>query len=206
MRSAGAGTAAGRKKRQFPADYGLWILYRLGALSDRFSSAAASATDTLHSRSRDADAVRETLRGDRRIESLRQRPKRCRCAGPSMRRDALGLHADPANVPSLLRCPTRAQIAPDSHLVYVMRMALRNQLSASDAYAKLDSGEALDADSPRDRGCVVRRHDTGGRFVSSCAISLAAARATCPRAASRGPLQARPWTPMPLRRGAKRFA
>jgi putative heme-binding domain-containing protein len=126
--------------------HGLWVLNRLGALDDRTLKAAA--TDQV-------SAVRvhaQRVLADRRELAVAHR--RLVLAGLKdsdalVRRvaaEALALHPWPDNLRPLLDLHHQVPAA-DTHLLHTVRMALRNQLLAPEAWARLPFSLGNEADA-----------------------------------------------------------
>src|SRR5207237_565547 len=107
--------------------HGLWVLARCGEADDETLTRAAAAKDDLvrtHAQRILAESGRwnEKLRG-LAVAGLKD-------SSPHVRRaaaDALGQHADAANLRPLLEL-LHAVPAQDTHLRHTVRIALRNQL------------------------------------------------------------------------------
>jgi putative heme-binding domain-containing protein len=125
--------------------HGFWILKRLGALDDSMLVAAAKDSD----RSVRVHAMRmlaetEKWNAEQRELALAglkdEDPIVQRCAA-----DALGQHPQFENIRPLLDAREHAPQS-DTHLVYVLRMALRNQLEAQGVADKLPPAGATPQD------------------------------------------------------------
>ena len=116
--------------------HGLWVLKRLGALDESMLAAAAKDSDrAVRVHSMRILAETEKWSADQRELALAglkdEDPIVQRCAA-----DALGTHPQYENIRPLLDAREHAPEA-DTHLVYVLRMALRNQLEANGVADKL---------------------------------------------------------------------
>ena len=107
--------------------HALWALQRLGAM-DEGLVVGASSHDRPEVR---VHALRVMAEGPNLPEASRKRAVECLNDADSLVRraaaDALGQHPSPANIRPLLE-RRKAVPADDSHLLHVVRMALRNQL------------------------------------------------------------------------------
>ncbi len=116
--------------------HGLWVLYRLGAADEEVIASAARAGGDLR-----VHAMRVLAETPNWTPGMHELAVAALKDGNALVRrcaaDALGQHPDAANVPALSDMLASAD-KDDTHLVYVIRMALRNQLSAKGSYAKLD--------------------------------------------------------------------
>ena len=125
--------------------HALWVLARQGLLDDETLKAAAGASEPalrVHAQrllgelptlsDPDRDLV---LRGLGDPDPLVQR-----CAA-----EALGRHPDPDFIEPLLKL-RQASSAEDTHLVHVVRMALRDQFRADSAWPELEAGSWSDRD------------------------------------------------------------
>jgi putative heme-binding domain-containing protein len=120
----------------FQRMHGLWILERLHSLDDSTLQAAARDSEAgvrVHALRVLAERSQLTA-ADRHLAlyGLKDRvPLVQRCAA-----DVLGQHPSPANLQPLLTL-RHAVPADDTHLLYVVRAALRDQLQSPDAWKKL---------------------------------------------------------------------
>ncbi len=124
--------------------HGLWVLYRRGAADPATCSAAAGAADAIVRTH--AQKVLGELEGwngalrDLALQGLQD-------AEPTVRRaaaEAIGGHPSVENLRPLLDARHAAD-PRDTHLVHVVRMALRNQLSDPAAFPKVTADDHLDA-------------------------------------------------------------
>ncbi len=128
------------RSEQFRRMHGLWVLERCGALDDA-TLAAAAKDDSLGVRvhAQRVLSEREKWNADERAQALAG----LKDSSADVRRaatDALGQHPSPDNIRPLL--DLRYSVAPeDTHLLYVVRMALRNQLNNAAAW---DAGPLKD--------------------------------------------------------------
>jgi putative heme-binding domain-containing protein len=120
----------------FQRIHGLWVLQRRGALDDLTLTAAAHDTDTgvrvhaqrvLAERGNLPPALRELI-----LAGLKDKDGFVQRAAA----DALGQHPVPENIRPLLDL-RHAVPADDTHLLHVVRMALRDQLLADAAWDRL---------------------------------------------------------------------
>ena len=144
----------------------LWVLHRLGALRPEALLAAAPDPSPVV-RTHVMRIVAE--RREATPELLRAAADGLRDQDPFVRRaaaDALGRHPDPGNVRPLL--DLRRQVPDDdTHLLHVVRMALRNQLDQTPVLAKLP-GLKLSDDEYRliaDVAPAVSNPEVGGLIV-----------------------------------------
>src|SRR5262249_18488186 len=120
----------------YPAVQALWVLERLGALTEKDLDRSLSASWNLI-RIHAARVLGERAQwgpGDRAL-ALRALED----AAPLVKRaavEALGAHPQPENIPLLLSL-LQAQPRADTHMMHTLRMALRDQLKSSDAWAGL---------------------------------------------------------------------
>jgi putative heme-binding domain-containing protein len=120
--------------------HALWVLERLGALADADLVKAARDRDELvrvHVQRvlSERDKFGQKLR-DLALAGLKD-------ASPHVQRaaaDALGQHPDAENIRPLRALQNRAPVA-DTHLVHVVRMALRNQLRPAASWKTVESGK-----------------------------------------------------------------
>ncbi|MEA2709405.1 MAG: hypothetical protein QOF78_2006, partial [Phycisphaerales bacterium] len=121
--------------------HALWVLYRLNAIDDEVLTRAASDKESAV-RVHAMRIVAESSNGrDLALKGLADSDALVRrCAA-----DALGQHPDIANIRPLLDVLANADRA-DTHFVYVLRMALRNQLRPDGSYARLAKVELSDAE------------------------------------------------------------
>ncbi len=116
--------------------HGLWALNRLGGLEDQMLSAAASdqaGVVRVHAMKILAEMGHWTqFDGDLARQATTDRDPYVQRAAA----DALGRHAVPKNIAPLLRLRESAPVA-DEELVYVTRIALRNQLLVDDVFNSL---------------------------------------------------------------------
>jgi putative heme-binding domain-containing protein len=116
--------------------HGMWVLYRLGALDPSFLAAAARDKDRrlrVHAMRVFAETPRlAPEQRDMVVAALHDSDALVeRCAA-----DALGQHPALENMRPLL--DARREVAPDdTHLLYVLRMALRNHLRVPEICARL---------------------------------------------------------------------
>ena len=125
--------------------HGMWVLYRLGALDPKILAAAAQDPDRrlrVHAMRVFAETPGWTPeQHDMVVAALRDSdPLVERCAA-----DALGQHVSVNNMRPLLDAH-HAVPADDTHLLYVLRMALRNHLRDPKIYAALPLAQWSDAD------------------------------------------------------------
>jgi putative heme-binding domain-containing protein len=134
---AGDGTTATATQKI----HAMWVLHRLGAADESIvKSAAADADATVRVHAMRVIAESNCGR-DLAVKGLNDKdPLVRRCAA-----DALGQHADVANIRPLLDVLAHADAA-DTHLIYVLRMSLRNQLRPPDNFAKLKDIKLTDAE------------------------------------------------------------
>ncbi len=126
----------GGKATAFQKIHGMWVLYRLNALEPKLLAAAATDKDrALRVHAMHVFSEMPVWTPPQRnlvIEGLRD-------ADALVERnaaDALGQHPQFENIRLLLDARERAP-KDDTHLVYVLRMALRNQLRVSELYSRL---------------------------------------------------------------------
>jgi putative heme-binding domain-containing protein len=120
--------------------HALWILERTGKLSDEQLSAAMDDADiALRVHALKVLVDREPARVPAGVlAAIREKLKD---ADPFVRRaaaDALGRHRRPENIKPLMAC-WKETPAADTHLVYTLRMALRDQLLLPGIYSQLES-------------------------------------------------------------------
>jgi putative heme-binding domain-containing protein len=129
----------------FQKIHGLWVLYRFGALDEGTLAAAAHDSDSrlrVHA-----------MRVYSELKTLTPRQHEIVLAGlgdsdalvERCAADALGCHADFENIRPLLNARQRVA-SDDTHLLYVIRMALRNQLLAPENFARLPLAPWSEAD------------------------------------------------------------
>ena len=127
-----------KKSSSFQKVHGLWVLYRLGELDPKILTAATKDADRLVR----IHAMRVLAEMDKwnseqhklGLNGLLDKDAYVQRAAA----DAVGRHADFDNIKPLLQL--RASIpAKDVQLIYVTRMALRNQLIPAENFAKLAS-------------------------------------------------------------------
>jgi putative membrane-bound dehydrogenase-like protein len=123
--------------------HGLWVLYRIGAVQLAHIETAAKDPDAsvrVHAMRMLAEThdwtaeQRELALGGLNDSDALVR----RCAA-----DALGQHPDVNNVRPLFDALVKAQAA-DTHLIYVLRMAARNQLRADGSFGALSNTKLSD--------------------------------------------------------------
>jgi putative heme-binding domain-containing protein len=125
--------------------HGLWILERLHALEEPTLAAAAKDTDRgvrVHALRILADRAELTAAQHKLVEAA------LTDSDPFVQRtgaEVLGTHPGVQNIRPLL---TLRQAVPkvDTHLLYVVRMALRNQLRADEVWAKLPTASWSEVD------------------------------------------------------------
>jgi putative heme-binding domain-containing protein len=129
--------------------HGLWVLQRCGALDGATLAAAARHDDRLvrvHAQRLLAEhSTLSSVEREMVLAGLKDPDAHVRRAAA----DALGRHPDPANIRPLLELRHRVP-DEDTHLLHVVRMALRNQLLAPAAWAAV----AADAIDERDARAV----------------------------------------------------
>ena len=133
-------TLAGKPTNVFQTAHCLWVLQRLGALDEKIVVAAAKETSRVvrvHAMRILADTARLTpalhqlaLDGLRDSDALVQR-----CAA-----EALASHPDYDNIQPLLAL-LRGVPQRDTHLLYVVRKALRDQLLVEEHFKRLAAGQ-----------------------------------------------------------------
>jgi putative heme-binding domain-containing protein len=134
-----------RKSGVFQKIHGLWVLHRLGGLDPQLLAAAAHDPDRVlrvHAmrifselQSLTAEQHALVLAGLRDPDALVERAAA----------DALGLHPQLENVRPLLDARHRVP-AEDTHLLHVIRMALRDQLRSSEIFSRVPLPEWSDLD------------------------------------------------------------
>jgi putative heme-binding domain-containing protein len=126
--------------------HGLWVLERGGALDDGFLSKGVNHRDRgVRVHAQRIFSERATLTPSQRslaVAALWDEDAHVRRAAA----DALGRHPSADNVRPLLNLRQRVP-ADDSHLLHVVRMALRDQLQSADAWPQL-VGEAWNEKDP----------------------------------------------------------
>jgi putative heme-binding domain-containing protein len=130
----------------FEGRHALWALHRLGALE------GTTILDRMCD-SRDAGTRVQCMRilaerGELTADNWGQLTAGLQDSDAMVRRaaaDAMGRHPSPANVRPLLDLLTNTSPA-DTHLIHVVRMALRDQLRASGAFRGLDAMKLTDAE------------------------------------------------------------
>jgi putative heme-binding domain-containing protein len=119
--------------------HALWVLERLGALDDDTLKAACGHGDALvRNHAQRILAGRKTLTPPQHswvLAGLSDENANVQRAAA----DALGQHPDPANLRPLLDLRHRVPAA-DTHLLHVVRMALRNQLLPADNWKSVAAG------------------------------------------------------------------
>ncbi len=130
----------------FQRMHGVWVLARLGVLDDRELEAAANDPDPgVRVHAMRVLAEQPTLSPTRErlaVTGLRD-------TDPNVQRaaaDALGTHPDPGHVRPLLNLRPKIA-ADDTHLLHVVRMALRNQFRPAGALARLPAASLNEADA-----------------------------------------------------------
>jgi putative heme-binding domain-containing protein len=117
--------------------HALWVLERLGALDDdRLAKAAGHREALVRNHTMRLLASRPSLASGQRelvLAGLKDSDAHVRRAAA----DALGQHADAANLRALLDARHRA-VDADTHLVHVIRMALRNQLRRAETWKAVE--------------------------------------------------------------------
>lgn len=131
----------------FESRHALWALHRLGALDksdllDKFCDSPDAGTRVQCMKIL-AERTDLTPGNQARLTAGLQDPDAMvrRAAA-----DAMGRHPSPANLRPLLDCLSHTDAA-DTHLVYTVRMALRDQLRAPDALKNLDESKLSESDS-----------------------------------------------------------
>jgi putative heme-binding domain-containing protein len=125
--------------------HGLWVLERLGALADStLAGAARDAERTVRVHAMRILAERTQLTGAQErllLAGLEDSdPLVARCAA-----DAMGTHPAPGHIAALLAL--RHKLATDdTHLLYGVRVALRNQLLSAQSWRKLELGQLSEVD------------------------------------------------------------
>lgn len=119
--------------------HGLWVLQRLGALDDKLVARLIDDPDRLV-RVHMVKAIAERAAWDREKLPLANLIRN-KLSDPDayVRRaaaDALSRHPEPANVKPLVELWSKTPGA-DTHLIFVARMALRDQLASSGTYAAI---------------------------------------------------------------------
>ncbi len=125
--------------------HGLWVLHRLGALEPDLLAAAARDPDrALRVHAMKVLSETETLTTDRRalvLAGLRDPDALTERAAA----DALGRHPQFENLRPLL--DARHRVPPDdTHLLYVIRMAMRDQLRPPENFSRLPLSDWSDVD------------------------------------------------------------
>jgi putative heme-binding domain-containing protein len=133
------------KGSAFQRAHGLWVLHRRGGLSDAALTAACADKDAivrvhaqrvLTERAELAPKMRELV-----LDALEDAdPFVQRCAA-----EALGRHSQTDNVKPLLELRQRVD-GRDTHLLHVVRMALRDQLRSAETWMKFDFTKLADND------------------------------------------------------------
>ncbi len=136
----------GPMSNPFQRMHGLWVLARLGVLSDHELEAAANDVDPgVRTHAMRILAEQPTLSATRErlaVTGLRD-------IDPNVQRaaaDALGTHPDPAHVRPLLDLRPKIP-ADDTHLLHMVRMALRNQFRPAGALARFPATSLNEADA-----------------------------------------------------------
>jgi putative heme-binding domain-containing protein len=148
IREAARAVLAGKESADAPAEHShaLWVLERLGGLDDgllgqafreKGALARNHAQRILAGRTNWTPACRAIALAGLKDPS----PHVQRAAA-----DALGQHADPANVRPLLELRHKVPAA-DTHLLHVVRMALRNQLRPAETWRRLAGAKWSAADA-----------------------------------------------------------
>jgi putative heme-binding domain-containing protein len=139
----------GNKDRPAPAlawAHGVWVLDRLGALDAATLAAAARHPDRLvRVHAQRVLGERPALAGAERTLALAGLED----ADPNVRRaaaEALGRHPNPANLTALLAL-RHGVPADDTHLLHVVRMALRDQLVPASAWLAASTLEGNERDA-----------------------------------------------------------
>ncbi|HEX3800626.1 MAG TPA: PVC-type heme-binding CxxCH protein [Verrucomicrobiae bacterium] len=137
----------------FQKIHGLWVLYRLNALDPKILASAAQDKDArlrVH-----ATRVLAELPALNESSSTRSLPSQRSLVLAALQdpdalvkrtaADALGRHPDFNNLRPLLDARETVP-ADDTHLLYVLRMSLRNQLLATNIFSRLPLAQWSDAD------------------------------------------------------------
>jgi putative heme-binding domain-containing protein len=147
--------------------HALWVLHQFGALQPAQLAAAAASPDAIV-RVHAMRIVSETSKAS--ADEIALARKALQDADPFVRRaaaDALGRQPDVENVRPLLAARSAAP-ADDTHLIHVIRMALRNQLEKADVVAGI---AAFNLSDDENRGLAdvitgVASPDIGSLLVS----------------------------------------
>jgi putative heme-binding domain-containing protein len=130
----------------FQRMHGLWVLARLGVLTDRELEAAANDLDpgvrTHAMRILAEEPTLSTVQERLAVTGLRD-------TNPNVQRaaaDALGTHPDPRHVRPLLDLRPKIR-DDDTHLLHMVRMSLRNQFRPAGALARLPVSSLNEADA-----------------------------------------------------------
>lgn len=133
------------QRNAFSAAHLLWVRHRLGLLAPEHLRAAATHREEIV-RVHACRVLSEI--GEWKNDEAKLATAALEDASPNVRRaaaDALGRHPAPAHLAPLLKL-RKAVPATDTHLMHVVRMALRNQLKQADAWDHVKEEARLIAD------------------------------------------------------------